>query len=264
MCSTVSPSGLMAVMPPLTSVPTHTQPSPSTARLSSSWRPGRPASSWPPWPTGLRRWRPRPGRRGPTEHPAGVGLGGVEPGAVGRQADAVGRVEREDDLLAARAVGLGVVDAGAVAGAVEAHAVVGEPEAAVAVEHEVVRRAERAARRLGVERGDRRRWTRSTRWIDPPFQVGGTAPGIMRPITSSQLKQPPLLVMYMAPSGPHAAPFGPPPTLASTSRPPVGADLGERAPRDLHEDHVAVVGGHRALGEPQPARQLSGVHGRPC
>ncbi len=34
---------------------------------------------------------------------------------------------------------------------------------------------------------------RSTRWIDPPVQLDGTAPGRVRPIISSQVKQPPLL-----------------------------------------------------------------------
>src|SRR3546814_968466 len=85
-----------------------------------------------------------------------VGLGHVDPVAGGREADAVGRVGREDDLLARRAVDRRVVHAGAVAGALEAHAVVGEPEAAVGVEHDVVRRPQRPGGARGVEGRDLR------------------------------------------------------------------------------------------------------------
>ncbi len=43
-----APSGEMIVMPPFTIVATQTLPSASTASESSSCRPGRPASRWPP------------------------------------------------------------------------------------------------------------------------------------------------------------------------------------------------------------------------
>ena len=42
------------------------------------------------------------------------------------------------------------------------------------------------------------------------------------PITSCQLKHPPLLQTYALPSGPMAAPLGPPPQSATTSTFPSG------------------------------------------
>ncbi len=164
---------------------------------------------------------------------------------------------------AARSVGLGVVDAGAVAGAVEAHAVVGEPEAAVAVEHEVVRRAQRAARRLGVERGDGAGGEVDA--LDRAALPGGRHRAGDR--EAHHLVPAEAAAVVGDVDGAVGTPRGAVRTAADVGQhlePPVGADLGERAARDLHEDHVTVVGGHRALGEPQPARQLSGLHGRPC
>src|SRR5262252_1266886 len=78
-------------------------------------------------------------------------LGDVEPGAVGGEPDAVRRVEREDDLADQRPIGACVEDAGAVPVALAELPVIGEPEAAVAIEHQVVRSAERAALTRGVE-----------------------------------------------------------------------------------------------------------------
>src|SRR4051794_15320614 len=62
----------------------------------------------------------------------------------------------------------------------------------------------------------------STRWIDPcPGHVdGGGEPGKVIPMISCQSKHPPLLHTYIAPSGPTAAPLGPPPHSATTSTDP--------------------------------------------
>src|SRR5690606_108602 len=79
---------------------------------------------------------------GPGPEPAGLGLGDVERAAVGRQADAVGARDRVDDLDDRRAVGAGVVDAAAVEVAGPGLAEVGEPEAPVGVEDDVVRPAQ--------------------------------------------------------------------------------------------------------------------------
>src|SRR3546814_6329177 len=58
--NSIDPSGEKMVMPPLTTVATHTRPSASTARLSSIWKPGnvqitRPASQ------GSSGWASTPG-----------------------------------------------------------------------------------------------------------------------------------------------------------------------------------------------------------
>src|SRR5258707_1353301 len=73
-------------------------------------------------------------RQLPVPDASGPRLGDVEPAPVGREADAVRGVEREDHLADARAVGPRVEDAGAVAVPLACLAVVGEPEAARGVE----------------------------------------------------------------------------------------------------------------------------------
>src|SRR6185295_4581862 len=62
----------------------------------------------------------------------------VERPVVGRQPDPVGPLEREDGLLDPRAVRPGVVDGAAVGIALARLAEVGEPEAARAVEDQVI------------------------------------------------------------------------------------------------------------------------------
>ena len=116
----------------------------------------------------------RPGQV-PDPQPPGVGLGGVEAAAVGGQADAVGRVERCDDLPARRAVGCRVVDAGAVGVAIGAGAVVGEPEAPGAVEHQVVGAAQLDGAPVGGGRGGVDRLDLARVEVDPldrPALVG--------------------------------------------------------------------------------------------
>ena len=84
----------------------------------------------------------------------------------------------------------------------------------------------------------------STRWIEPwpEYDSGGGEPGRASPITSCQSKQPPLLQTYTAPSGPTAAPLGPPPLSATTSLSPVvDVDARQRAACDLDEHDAAVV-----------------------
>ena len=54
------------------------------------------------------------------------------------------------------------------------------------------------------------------------IEIPGTRPGTSMPAISWNAKQPPLLQMYAAPSGPIAAPFGPPPSLAMTCCLPSG------------------------------------------
>src|SRR5664279_5211489 len=72
---------------------------------------------------------------------------------------------------------------------------------------------------------------RSTRWIEPPiYSCGSGAPGIMVPREGIQLK-PPLLQTYILPSGPSAAPLGPPGICATTSLRPSGQTRVSRCPR---------------------------------
>ena len=169
-----------------------------------------------------------PGRRGDRDLPrggdgpgvdaAGVGLGRVEHGAVGRQADAVRRVEGEDHLLARRAVGLGVVDAGAVAGALLADAVVGEPEAAVAVEHEVVGRPQRSPGRLRVERGHRARGEVDP--LDAPARpLGRHGPWDGEPHEVLPLEAAAVVAHVHGAVGPDGGAVGPAPGSATTSVP---------------------------------------------
>src|SRR6185437_9194051 len=71
----------------------------------------------------------------------------------------------------------------------------------------------------------------STRWIEPPiYSCGSGAPGIMVPRDGTQLK-PPLLQTYILPSGPSAAPFGPPGISATISLRPSGKTRVSRRPR---------------------------------
>src|SRR2546423_11616264 len=64
----------------------------------------------------------------------------------------------------------------------------------------------------------------------PPSHVAGVAPGIVRPSTSCQLNEPPLLATYSLPSGPIAEPLGPPPVSATGSTEPSGETRLMRPP----------------------------------
>src|SRR6266404_52732 len=71
----------------------------------------------------------------------------------------------------------------------------------------------------------------STRWIEPPiYSAGDGGPGIRKPRPGIQLK-PPLLQTYILPSGPIAAPLGPPGISATTSLRPSGQTRVSRRPR---------------------------------
>src|SRR5665647_604409 len=72
---------------------------------------------------------------------------------------------------------------------------------------------------------------RSTRWIEPPiYSWGSGAPGITVPRDGIQEK-PPLLQTYILPSGPRAAPLGPPGICATTCLRPSGQIRVSRCPR---------------------------------
>src|SRR5882757_8754209 len=72
---------------------------------------------------------------------------------------------------------------------------------------------------------------RSTRWIEPPiYSAGDAGPGMNVFRVGIQLK-PPLLQRYILPSGPIAAPLGPPGISATTSLRPSGQIRVSRRPR---------------------------------
>ena len=70
--------------------------------------------------------------------------------------------------------------------------------------------------------------------------------------------KPPLLQIHTRPSGPQAAPLGPPPQLGHRRRSvPSGLHLGQRLAGDLDQQHAPVGQGDRPLGEhaaPRPPR----------
>ena len=106
-----------------------------------------------------------------------------------------GLVGREHDLADLRAVRLAVVDAGQVGDAllVVGEAVVGEVEAAVGVEHQVVRRPQRVAVALRVQVLTSP-VSRSTVWMRPPMYWSlVTAPGNVIPSSCVSVKRAPLL-----------------------------------------------------------------------
>ncbi|GIR09805.1 MAG: hypothetical protein CM15mP21_0670 [Hyphomicrobiales bacterium] len=71
--------------------------------------------------------------------PSALGFGHIDGVFVGAEADAVGRFNGKNHLLNMAAIGLGVIDGASVFEAVVGFAQIGEPEAARAVEHNVIR-----------------------------------------------------------------------------------------------------------------------------
>jgi hypothetical protein len=74
----------------------------------------------------------------PIPNPPDLGFSHVETPAIGGERNAVRAVEREDHFSDVGPVGLGVVHARAIARALSANTVIGEPEAAALVEDEIV------------------------------------------------------------------------------------------------------------------------------
>src|SRR5262249_11816418 len=149
-CSSTSPLGAITVIAPVTSVATHTFPSPSTASESKSWNPGRPQRSEAPAGPNPIEAATSPGRTTSQLHTRRPRLRGIAPFAIRRQPDTVRTVERVDDLADHRAVRARIEEPRPVALPLAQLAVVGEPEAAVGIEHEIVRAAQRMAVALRV------------------------------------------------------------------------------------------------------------------
>src|SRR3989454_131892 len=195
----------------------------------------------------------RPGEL-PGPDAAGPRLGDVEPAPVGREADAVRRIEREEDLADARAVGARVEDAGAVAVALAHLAVVGEPEAAARVEDDVVRAAERPPVARGVEVLDL-----AGGEVDA---LDAAARVVVRLVPRHE--EPAHLVPLEAavvadvdqPVGADGGPVRPAAGLRDDGLLPVPRDAGQRAALDLDHQHAAVVEGDGPFGELEAARDL--------
>ena len=122
-------------------------------------------------------------------------------------------------------------------------AVIGEVEAAVRVEHEVVRADELVAVALGVEHLDVAAVEVDALDAAAAVVGGQLAPRESAMPTRSRKSQPPLLQTYSAPSGPIASPFGLPPGSATVSFVPSGCTRVTHAALQLDDEHAAV--GHR-------------------
>src|SRR5205823_378082 len=196
----------------------------------------------------------RPGQL-PVPDAPGPRLGDVEPAPVGREADAVRRIEREDHLAYARAVGARVEDAGAVAIALAHLAVVGEPEAASRVEDDVVRAAERPPVARPVE------------VLDLAGREGDALDAAARVVVRlvPRHEEPAHLVPLEAavvadvdqPVGADGGPVRPAAGLRDDGLLPVPRDAGQRAALDLDHQHAAVVEGDGPFGELEAARDLA-------
>jgi len=193
--------------------------------------------------------RPEPGR---------LGFGDVERVAVGRQANAVGRDHGKRDLPDQAAIGAGIADRAAVHFAVPALAEVGEVEAAVAVEHQVVRTAQRRLVACGVERLHGA--SGEVHALDPAAAIvvglqDRTQPGfVIGPLEATVVADGALAV------GTDRRPVRAARELRHDVFGPVRLDAEQRAALDLHQQDGAVGHGDRAFGETEPGRDLTQVH----
>ena len=193
---------------------------------------------------------------GELEGPAarGRGLDHVERLLVGREADAVGPLEREDRLLDRRAVRLGVVDDAAVAVALARLAQIGEPEPARPVEHQVVRPAQALAVAAVVERVELARLRIHHLDAAGHVVVGlGHREELARAV--HELEAAVVGHVHLAARAHRGA------VRAAAERGdhvdlPVRRHARERAALDLDQDDGAVRHRHRTLGEPQSRGDL--------
>ncbi len=164
-----------------------------------------------------------------------TGFGHIQRRFVRRQTDAVGRVDRVHEFRDRAAVGARVVHGAAVDGAPAALAEIAEVEAAVAVEHQIVRPFQRLAVALGVECLHRAcfqiyRLDAAT-LIVRRERIAGTAECTMlHPSESS-------VVAYIhAPVRTHRRTVRAAAAIGDDADLALGADAAQRAPLDLDQD----------------------------
>src|SRR5207248_1971831 len=156
------------------------------------------------------------------------------------------------------AIGLRVVDAGDVAGTALADAVVGEPEAAGAVEHDVVRRAQRMPVALLVERRDF-----AAAEIDALDRAvsgvrGGRWPGEREAHHLHELEAAAVVADVGGAVGADGRAVRSAAALGDdVDRPLLDVDSTQRAALDLDEHDAAVVHRDGAFGELESADDLS-------
>ena len=196
------------------------------------------------WP-GAESERPAPRRRR---------LDDVEACARRDEPDPVQPLQREDRLLDHRAVGLRVVDDPAIHVAVARLAEVGEPEAAGAVEHEIVGPAQlhpvaRVVQRLefsglGVDDLD------EAALVVVALRDREQLAGPLHEFQAAVVGHVDLAART------HRGAVRPAAERRDHAHPAVGHDARERAPLDLDQHHRAVAHRHRTLGESQARRDL--------
>src|SRR5262249_28808516 len=155
-----------------------------------------------------------------------------------------------DRLADHRSVGLGVVDAGAIAIALTDLAVVREPEAAALVEDDVVRAAQRMAVALRVQHFDLPAVD-----VDPLDAAAAVVARLVAghgqavhlvPFEAAVVADVELAI------GPEGRPIGAAASLGDDLNLAVGGDARDGAALDLDEDHAAVGHGNRPFGKLKP------------
>ena len=199
-------------------------------------------------------------------------FGRVDPAAVGGKPDTVGAEQGERLLHHGGSVGQDVVQTAPVDAFAATLAVIGEPEPARLVEHQVVGPAQWAAVALAVEHLDG-----AALQIDPFDPATGEPRGLVGvghvidgdavPRTSVHRK-PPLLATRVVVAVSRAMPFGPAPGLGDHGRTPV-VDAPDDAAVDVDDVDRAIGGEDGTLGKSDSLGQDvelerpvdSGLHG---
>ena len=160
----------------------------------------------------------------PGPQPAGVGLRDVHPAPFGRQPHAVRPEEGKRDLADGRPIGWHVVEPAPVDAGVPPLAVVGEPQAADLVEHQVVRTSQGAAITLSVQHADLARAQVDS--FQPTPGEAGRLVGVRGPVDWDPHAPRDLAPEEAAIVGDdprrgclEGQPVGPPPGVATTSTP---------------------------------------------
>src|SRR6185312_10676911 len=177
-------------------------------------------------------------------------------------ADAVGREQLMQDLLDLRAVGLGVIESAVGAVFLVGTAVIGEPEAAIPVEHQIVRRLQRLAVAFRIEHFGLA--GRDVDALDAPALVRGRRmAGDGEPVALVDLEIAAVVAAVESAAGPDGQAVGAAAGRGDDLRLAVLFDAGDAARRHLHHDHRAVVHGDGSFGKPQAGGDFADIHSVP-